>query len=176
MAPLRAGTIPMSLTRENVELRVSVMADIASMRWLGASILGDAGASSEMLDDVLRELANTAGGVLKRTALTEGVTLTTGIPTTRALADRPTDAAMSAWVIDLAGGEATVAVVVEVWRTKQVRLEAAKLCEGMVVTRDLLNAAGAILLPAGTCLTSNLAARVVQNLGGRFVVEVARAA
>jgi hypothetical protein len=164
----------MSLPSERVEFHVSIVADQRSRRWLGENLLGDANAPEAALDDVLREMANTAGGALKRTALTENIVLTTGIPVTGSLA-RPTTAATPSWIVVLGEGAASIAIVGEVHTTQPVRIAAAKLNEGMVVTRDLRNAAGAVLLPAGTRLTSSMAERLVKSLGEGFIVEVALA-
>jgi CheY-like chemotaxis protein len=177
---LRAGSISMALPSERVELRVSVVADDRALRWLGENLLGDANATVEALDDVLRELANTAGGALKRMAVEESVVLTTGLPSNEAIsepdASTPATGCLSSWVVVLADGAVSIAVLGRICKTEPVRVVASKLSEGMVVLRDLRNAAGAVMLPAGTRLTSTLAERVVQSLGASFVVEIACAA
>ena len=66
---VRAATIPMSLAARQTEIRVSIAVDRDTAAWLGNALLGAADASEETLDDIVRELANTAGGALKRAAL-----------------------------------------------------------------------------------------------------------
>jgi CheY-like chemotaxis protein len=170
--PLRGATITMSLTSVRLEFRVSVIADEPSLAWLGEALLGDVNAESAALDDLLRELANTAGGSLKRAALAENVTLTAGIPATDAAA-RPRGEGVRCWAASIGGGLARLAIVGEVRQSERVCIAAWKLREGMVVTTDLRNGVGALLVPAGTRLTSTAVERVTETLGSHFVVEVA---
>ena len=78
--PIRVATIPMVLARDHIELAISIVADRDACEWLAATLLGDANANEAAIDDVLRELANVAGGSLKRGVLPEGLVLSTGIP------------------------------------------------------------------------------------------------
>ncbi len=170
----RAATIPMSLASERVELRVSIVADGATLQWLAGALLGDPKAPAAAQDDILRELANTAGGAVKRAALPENVTLTTGIPINEAAFKPPAEG--RAWALSLQRGAGCIAVVAEVRRRENLRIPADQLREGMVLVADLRNESGALLVSAGTRLTSTTAERVANVLGARFVVEVACAA
>ena len=78
------ATILMSLARDEVEVLVSVAADASALAWLGRTLLSESAPSDAALKDVLRELASTAGGAVKRVALAENVTLTTGLADQRA--------------------------------------------------------------------------------------------
>lgn len=169
---LRGATLNMSLTSARIEFRLSIIADDSSLRWLAEALLGDPKAQSAEVDDMLRELANTAGGSLKRAALAESVTLTTGIPATNAAA-RPRREGVRCWSVTIGGGLACLAVVGEVRQHERVCIAASKLREGMVVAEDLRNGVGALLVPAGTRLTATTVARVTETLGPQFVVEVA---
>jgi len=167
---VQSASIAMTLASESVELGISLAADETTCAWLGANLLGDPAAGKEALDDVLREIANVAGGALKRAALAEGETLTTGMPATgRALPER--GATATCWTIVLDDGIGLV-VVSEAKQRANRKIPARKLVEGMVVVSDVRNPAGLLLLPSGTRLTSTTASRL-SNLLDVALVEVA---
>jgi CheY-like chemotaxis protein len=169
---LRGATIAMSLASDQIELRVSVMADRPTLKWLAESLLGDASSSDAALDDVLRELANTAGGAVKRAALPENITLTTGIPTNVSTVRNEGEGVQS-WTFPLDGGKTRLAIIGEIRKHENQRVSASSLREGMVLAHDLRTESGALLVAAGARLTSTSAQRLVQVLGPRFFVEVA---
>jgi CheY-like chemotaxis protein len=166
---IQLATISMTLAAEQLELCISIVADTTTRRWLGASLLGDVSAPEEALDDVMREIANVAGGALKRAALVEGPVLSTGIPVDgRSLPGR--DSGARCWTIPLANG-ATIAVLGEVRHRANRRIPARRLIEGMVVVTDIHSHAGLLLLPSGTRLTSTTAERL-SNLLDLTLIEV----
>jgi CheY-like chemotaxis protein len=170
----RSATIPMSLAGDQLELRVSLVVDPRSLAWLCEALLGDAAAANEAADDALRELANTAGGAIKRAALAESVVLTTGLPSSDATVAVPADHAC--WTLNLDGGLGAIALIVELRARQNQRVAASKLTEGMIVAHDIRNEAGMLLVPAGSRLTSTSAIKLAQMLGPRFFLEVAPAA
>jgi DNA-binding response OmpR family regulator len=166
-ASLHVATISMSLPREQLELCISIGADPSTRCVLGQHLLGDADASEDALDDVMRELANVAGGALKRAAIPEGSVLATGIPVEgRSLPARENGTRM--WAIPL-GGDAEVIVVGEVRRRVNRQIPARRLAEGMVVAGDVLNSAGVLLLASGTRLTATTAERLSRLLDTALV-------
>lgn len=168
---LRGASIPMSLAGEQLELRVSIVADPIALRWIKATLLYDPNASAAAADDALRELANTAGGALKRAALAENVSLTTGIPNT----DSPALPAPSAgcWTLTVDGSDCQLAVVGVARELTNERVASSKLTEGMVLAHDVRTTNGILLAPAGARLTATTAAKLAQMLGPRFYIEVA---
>jgi CheY-like chemotaxis protein len=174
-AGMRGATIAMSLPSEQTEVRVSIVIDPPTMAWVGAALLGDANAGEPAIDDVLRELANTAGGAVKRAALPESITLTTGIPTNDH-APRYHGEGVQCWTLTADGGKAAFAIVGEIRKRENQRVAASRLREGMVLVNDLRSESGALLVTAGSRLTSTTAMRLAQMLGERFFVEVACAA
>jgi DNA-binding response OmpR family regulator len=174
-AGTRGATIAMSLASEQTEARVSIVIDPPTSAWLGAALLGDAKAGDSAIDDALRELANTAGGAVKRAALPENVTLTTGIPINDN-APRSDGDGVQCWTATAEGGKAYFAIVGEIRKRENQRVPASQLREGMVLVNDLRSESGALLVTAGSRLTSTTAMRLAQMLGERFVVEVACAA
>ncbi|HEV7554870.1 MAG TPA: hypothetical protein VGO00_05395 [Kofleriaceae bacterium] len=165
----RVATIALTLAAEQLDLRVSVIADEVARQWLGSHLLGDANASAESIDDAMRELANVAGGALKRAALVEGPILSAGIPVNgQTVPERGKDA--RCWTISLAPG-ISLAIVGDINRRPNRRLAARRLIEGMVVTADIVNTGGVLLLLAGTRLTETTVQRL-GNLLGTKTVEI----
>jgi CheY-like chemotaxis protein len=173
---VRAASIPLSLAKEEIELRVFVALEYAHLRRFGAHVLGDPEAPDDLLEDMLRELANTAGGAVKRVALLEQVAVTVGLPVSETRVTAQTGEHARCWVATLRGSDARIALVGEIITRKNRRVSAAALEEGMVLAHDLRNQSGALVLAAGTRLTSTAAERVASLFGDRFVVEVACAA
>jgi CheY-like chemotaxis protein len=166
---IQLAAISMTLAAEQLELCVSIVADSATRRWLGERLLGDSAASELALDDVMRELANIAGGALKRAAGAEGPVLAAGIPIDgRSLPGRDTGA--RCWTIPLEGS-AVLAVIGEVRRRANRRIPATRLTEGMVVVGNVCNSAGVLLLLSGTRLTSTTVARL-SNMLDTTLIEV----
>jgi len=176
---LFSATIPLSLASDETEIRVSVTVDPTSMRVLAMAIMGDANPGDAAVDDILREMANTAGGAVKRAGLAENVIMTTGLPVnqppSRPQAGGGGGVDLRRWLATSKDG-VRIGITREIRRRINERVPAARLVEGMVVAHDLKNDSGALLVPAGTRLTSTTAERVARLLGDRTLVEVARAA
>lgn len=172
---LRLGAITLSLASDETEMRVSVGVEAAAAKALGALLLGDEAAPPAAIDDMLRELANTAGGAVKRAALLEHVTTTTGLPVneTRTIT---ADAGRRCWLAAIRGTTVRMGFIGEVSKRANQRVSAAELREGMVLARDIHNHHGVLVMASGTRLTATSASRVASLLGDRFVVEVACAA
>lgn len=170
---LQLATIAMSLAAEQLELCISIVADTGSRTWLGQALLGDPAAPDDALDDVMREMANVAGGALKRAALIEGPVLSTGIPVDgRSLPGRESGA--RCWTIRLEN-ENMVGVIGEVRRRAIRRIPAVRLREGMIIVTDVRSRAGALLLASGTRLTSTSAERLSALLDDGTLVDVTAA-
>ncbi|HEX4455312.1 MAG TPA: hypothetical protein VH143_30845 [Kofleriaceae bacterium] len=177
LAETRSASIPMVFARDHLELAISLAADAAACRWLGDNLLGDPAAGPDALDDVLREMANVAGGAVKRAMLPEGVVLSIGIPVAgdaRTAQTLGTTATARTWRIFLDDG-VSIALVAETRARPNQHVPARKLIEGMVLVSDVRNAAGVLLLPSGTRLTSTTAEKLGRLLD-TAVVEVSPAA
>jgi hypothetical protein len=172
---LYGATIPMSLATEQSEVRVSIVTDLDSLRVLAGLLLGDANAPRAALDDIMREMANTAGGAVKRVALSEDISLTTGLPADDSAVPTAGETTRC-WVASLAEPKLCIGIVGEVRRRENQRVAASALREGMVVAADLWSESGALVVRAGTRLSATTAQRLATILGQRFVVEVACAA
>jgi len=171
---VRSASIAMTLAAEQLEVRLTIAVDPTSVGWLRTTLLGDANAADEAVDDALRELTNTAGGAIKRAALAENVTFTIGLPTTNAAVPAHDDS--TTWSLALEDGTGCLAIFVEIRSLGNLRVQASKLTEGMVVAHDVRNEGGILLIPAGARLTTTSAARLARVLGASFYLEVAPAA
>jgi hypothetical protein len=79
------------------------------------------------------------------------------------------------WIVD-AGGLASLPIYMELRPREPRRVTAAEVAEGMVVTADVKNKMGALLIPSGTRITEAHLARLRSVLGKEGLVEVADAA
>lgn len=61
-------------------MRVSVIVDPTALRAIARAVMGEDALDDAGQRDLLRELANTAGGALKRAYAAENISLTTGLP------------------------------------------------------------------------------------------------
>jgi CheY-like chemotaxis protein len=169
--PLRCAKIPMLLVHEGVELLVSVAADAPTQAWLANVLLEDASPTEAVVQDVLRELASTAGGAFKRLALQESVSVTTGLPVNVAAIPSPSAAAIG-FGLHPASEKATLFLFAEMQRRVNRQVRASELGEGMVVVHDVRGTSGALLVTGGSRLTRTTAERLRGMLPGRSLVEV----
>lgn len=172
---LRGACIPMTIASENAEIRISVVIAAPFARSLTATLLGDEAATPEGMVDMLREIANTAGGAVKRAAAQEKLLVTTGLPLNEARGLTRNEFT-KCWTAQIVGTETQLGIIGEILKHTTQRVPVAKLQEGMVISRDLRNDAGALVMPAGTRLTANAVSRMGTLLGSRYVVEVTIAA
>lgn len=168
-----SATIAMSLAGDQLELRLSIVADAPAMAWIRGTLLGDPAALDDAARDALRELVNTAGGALKRAALTESITLTTGLPCDDSANRFP--GKHPCWSLKLEGDAGCLALVGEIRSRSNEHVSAALLTEGMILAQDIRNESGVLLVPAGSRLTATSANRLAAMLGPHFFVEVAPA-
>lgn len=167
------AAIPLNLTNEALELRVTVLADAAAVPVLASILFGAShGIEDAALRDTLRELANTAGGALKRSLVEEELVVAMGLPVD-CVKPAPAGPATRWWMAALPDGVGALLLCCELAERKNQRIPAAALREGMVVVSDLRSSAGALLLAGGTRVTATSADRIGRALGDRFLVEVA---
>jgi hypothetical protein len=168
LSSIQLATIPMTLASAELDTCISIGADPATQKWLGIAMLGDDAASCDVIHDIMRELANVAGGAFKRAALRERSTFATGIPIDSDLTPCGPDARY--WEIETEDG-GMLGLVADVRRRPNRRVQARRLIEGMVVVEDVWNGSGVLLLLSGTRLTSTTAERLSRLLD-RTMIEV----
>ncbi|MEO8801171.1 MAG: hypothetical protein ABI551_24985 [Polyangiaceae bacterium] len=163
------GALVLSLPREEAEVHVKLVADVAAERLLARRLLLDSCAPRDQCDDMLRELANVLGAAVKRMLTAVHVEAVVGLPTNAPSANIPARSSR-AWRLSR---DFFLAFVVEVHSRCNLRLPASALVEGMVLVDDLRSEAGTVLVAAGTCLTSTTAERIRSIVGSLTLVEVA---
>lgn len=170
--------MPLSLASEQTEVRLTVAVDALAIPRLAELCLGDAAAPEESVRDVLREFANTSGGAFVRAASQEGVILTHGLPADLKAAafTLPRSGARQQFVLATRDGAIRVNFDLEILSKALRRVNVGQLTEGMVLARDLHTEAGAMLVPAGTRLTSTQIQKLGRVLSARVTFDVAEAA
>jgi hypothetical protein len=132
----------------------------ASLEGIGRILLGGGRATKEDLADMVREMANVAGGALVTAADAEGVALTLGVPYD-AEPERDwteTTGTVQEFVLGLAGVSLEFSVRIST-RSRALReLALGDLCAGMTVARPITTADGTVLAPAGASLTASTVA------------------
>jgi len=168
---LRGACIPMSVASESAEIRVSIVVDEKLVSSLAEALLGDAEAPSDMLEDMLREMVNTAGGTVKRAAADDGIVVTTGLPVNEQRTPKRNEQTRC-WTLRVVGSKMQLGVIGEILRHPTERRPARHRRDCMVVSRDVHDASGAAVVASGTRLTSTSIARIQAVLGGHVAVEV----
>lgn len=172
---LSAAQIPLVMIDDNAQVDLAVGMDARSLQNIAVNIFGDRDTPQEALEDMLRELANTLGGALKRAVEAESLNMTTGLPVNidPSSFGSAKPAAYRHFGLVSADASISVAIEVELRNTGQQQVKIGELREGMVLTRDLFNANGTLLVRSGARLTSSNISRIHQLVSTHLVVAVA---
>lgn len=139
----------------------------------GAMVMAVLGLPSDrnVLSELLREVANLAGGAAKRCLLQDGVAFTTGLPVERDVSTaRAAGAALLEW--ELVAPEGRIKCSVAMTRVVRLNLPLASLKEGHVVAREVRSPSGVLVAPAGARLTRAAIAMMVKALPPDAFVEI----
>jgi hypothetical protein len=166
-----AAAVPLNLPSESVELSLVVGVEADSASAFSELLFGEV-VPSEVITDAVREFANTAGGAFKRAAMAEGHTFSLGLPVDHHAIAPPTG--VKGWVLHTNNMRLTVWVNANC--TAPTHVATSDLKEGMVLTQPVRNAAGMVLVAAGSVLTERTVNRLVEMVGPSTLVEVQRAA
>jgi DNA-binding response OmpR family regulator len=165
-----ASSIPLTLTTEEIQLRIGLGIDLETMAALQATLLGG-DTSPDAVADAMREIANTAAGGIKRAGLDNGVEFTIGLPSnTNILACEATTAHRS-WTLRSASGVSFTCVAIALSNAPKL-IATRDLREGMVLARDVRNAMGVLIAPAGTNITRTTVEQLGRLLGATANLEV----
>lgn len=172
---LSAAQIPLVMIDDHAQVDLAVGMDARSLQNIAVNIFGDRDTPQEALEDMLRELANTLGGALKRAAEDDNVNMTTGLPTNLDPSSFGSAQASAKRHFSLISTDQSiqVAIEVELRKTGQQQVKIGELREGMVLTRDLFNANGTLLVRSGARLTSSNISRIHQLVSTHLVVAIA---
>ncbi|MDB4942182.1 MAG: hypothetical protein JWP97_1716 [Labilithrix sp.] len=173
--PKHASTLTLSLPSATTELRLAVQLEARAIETIATALMGEC--NEAIVADIIKEMANAVGGAFMQVGLTESVTMTTSLP---AEIDVPgsvqfidrSEVKTSCWVRDRESGS-LIALHLGVRASPNCVVTVGALREGMVLAQDILTSAGALLLKAGTRITSSSSERVAKILGADVAVEVA---
>ena len=166
-----AAAVPLNLPSESVELSLVVGVESDSASAFSELLFGEV-VPSDVITDAVREFANTAGGAFKRAAMAEGHTFSLGLPVDHHAISPP--AGVKGWVLHSDGVRLTIWVNASC--SAPTHSATSDLREGMVLTQPVRNAAGMVLVAAGSVLTERTVNRLVQMVGPATLVEVQKAA
>jgi CheY-like chemotaxis protein len=172
----RTAKLKLSLTRPQASVTLYLQADDAALSSITGLLLGTPNPEDAALNDVIKEVLNTLGGVFKRNALPV-VEFTTGLPelVSNGAGSPPSgnSTLTKQWNIGWSKHSVMVRAVLRSEDVETVNVE--QLAEGMVLAEDLHNPLGVLLAPRGMHLTASTIKRLSGVLGLRSKVRVANA-
>lgn len=170
-APM-ATAIALTDVVHEVEIGITLLAEQDVVQDMAKDLFGET--DDEVVGDFFSELANIAMGATKSAFLKEEHTFTGGLPR-KLVAPKP-DNLLTAFpdrqtLAFESNGRALYALV-GARRKGRIRVEVARLREGMVLAKDVLGPNGLLLIRAGTRVTETLAERLMR-VAPRLEVELA---
>jgi len=173
VAGSRCAQLVMSSVTLEAELTVSLHLESAREGAFAEAALGDGDAPPELVDDLLRELANIVGGVVRMAAMEEGCALRGHLPSAGESPAGGERLAKRSWRLSGADGGIRIAVDATVGRRANVIVSARELHEGMAMAREIRSSAGEVLAGEGARLTATGAAQLAEAIGPTQEVDVA---
>ena len=154
--------VSLSEPSKQLELGLSVVVETASMKRLGAHLLGDE--DIEGAQALVLEVANILMGTLKTAFTAHGFTFTGGIPTTESFgASRSTfDRAIVRSRMAIAASDSDVELWLRVKEKSNTTVRGRALKEGLVIGDDIRDARGMLLIRGGSRLTQTAAERLAK--------------
>jgi DNA-binding response OmpR family regulator len=169
-----AAQIPLTYAAEQVEIHLAIGFDPATVRQIAAAFLRDVPFPDDAMRDLVRETVNTAAGVFKRSMLLEGITLTAGLPcdVSGDTFGASNATARQQFILRGEAGSFRLAFDAEIAPKGLSRVTTTALREGMVVARNLHSEAGALLVPAGTRLTTAHIEKIAHLVSACLAIDV----
>ena len=170
-----AAQIPMTITQNKAQVQIGIGCQEEAATFLTTQLFGVSEPPHEMIQDLLREFANVVGGAFKRVAEQDHVFMTTGLPEDIQPGEFSSKKSVEQKHFELFDADQTVRIFIEIeLRSKGLqKLLVGELREGMVLSRDLLNTNGMLLVRSGTRLTSSNVERLCRLVPDTTSVEVA---
>jgi len=158
--------VPLSVMEEGIECRLRVGIGEASLAGIARILLGEERAPIESLADMVREMANVAGGALVGAADGEGVALTMGVPSD---GDPERDwseaiGTVQQFSLGISGTPLEFSIRLSTQSRELTPLCSGDLRPGMTVARKVLAGDGSELLAAGASLTDSSIERLAGAL------------
>ncbi|MCU0680883.1 MAG: response regulator [Polyangiaceae bacterium] len=165
--------IPLSDPERQLEMLLVLLVDQLSAVALAEELFGPGAAEPEMIRDVFAEAANMSAGALKAALETQKVNTTVGLPVPREVARLPhlMSEYSGSTSFTLSSPKASVSAYVAVRRRRNITVRATELSEGMVLSADLRDEKGVLLIRAGTRLSATAASRLAR-LGPKLMVQL----
>lgn len=170
-----AAQIPMTITQNKALVQIGIGLPSHTAHLLTAQLFGVDDPPHDMIQDLLREFANVIGGAFKRAAEQDHVVMTTGLPEDVHPETFSRQRSIEQKHFELFDAEETLRIFIEIeLRSKGLqKILVSELREGMVLSRDLLNPNGMLLVRSGTRLTSSNVERLCRLVPDTTSVEVA---
>lgn len=164
--------ILMGNATDKLELRIALGSDAKSVKHLAVHLFGDEG--EEMGAELLSELTNVFMGTLKTAFSDEGVKFAAGLPEVvppqRVL--HPAEMYSVQQSFEYQFADARVVVYVGLRGSGTTTVNVLGLREGMVLSKDLFNQKGLMLVRGGTRLSLNMVEKLRTILTSKEQVEV----
>lgn len=162
------SVISLTLAAQHLQMQLGIGVDEQTHNHLSELLLGG-DTTLEAICDALREMANTAGGAIRRAALDDGMSFAMGLPSNENVF--ASEQRRRGFAITDANG-LYLECVVTVTTNAPTRLEVSELREGMVIMSDVVDESGVVVVSAGSSLTETTAARICTVLGPGSQVEI----
>jgi hypothetical protein len=168
---MHTSVIALTLASDHLQFQLGIGVDERTRDHLTDVLLGG-DETIEAIRDALREMANTAGGAIRRAAMDDGMTFSMGLPTNENVF--ASEKRRRGFAITDAKG-LYLECVVTVSANKPKRVDVSELCEGMVIATDIVDEDGDVLVAAGSSLTTTTAERISAVLARGSQVEITAA-
>jgi hypothetical protein len=165
------SVISLTLASDHLHVQLGLGVDERTRDHLTEALLGG-DTTVEAICDALREMANTAGGAVRRAALGDGIRLAMGLPTNDNVFS--SEKRRTVFAITDENGlylECVLAVSANVPTTVKV----SELREGMVIVDDVVDSGGTRVAEGGSLLTQSTAEQINTVLDCSSEVEISKA-
>ncbi len=167
-----ACMITLSNAQHQLEMRIALGTDAVSGKHLAVHLFGPEGI--DLIPDMLSELANNVMGALKTSFSKESLAFTGGLPQQIEVKEvlRPTVTYAHQAAFALRMADAAILVHLSIRGKSNLILRPATLREGMILSKDVFNARGLLMLQGGTRLSLNMIEKIVSTLPEKSQLEV----
>lgn len=162
------SVISLTLATDHLQVQLGIGVDQHTRDHLAEVLLGG-DSTLEAICDALREMANTAGGAIRRAALDDGMSFAMGLPSNDNVFQ--SEKRRRSFAITDANG-LYLECVMTMSANVPTRVNVSELREGMVIMTDIVDESGEVIVPAGSSLTETTAERISTLLGRDSQVEI----